>query len=135
MQDFLTFITPVIQNILYLIIIAAVGLLSKQVIKYLESKRESLNTSSDIEVFTNTLDDALKIVQDVVDTVSQTYVNSLKAEGKFDSESQKTAFNTALDTAKKLISASAQKLLEDAYGDLDSWLTVQIESYILSKKS
>lgn len=135
MQEFLAFITPVIQDVLYVVIIGAVTVLSKHFKDYISSKRESMKTETDISIFNNTLADALETVQKVVDTVSQTYVNSLKASGKFTAEEQEKAFNQALESAKNLLNEDSKKVLETAYKDLDAWLKVQIESYILSKKN
>lgn len=134
MQEFITFITPVLQDLMYVVLISVVTILSKHLIAFIQSKREAIKEKTKQDIFDSTLDDALRNIQKIVDTVSQTYVNTLKKNGSFTDEAQEKAFNTALEDAKKLINDSSKEILVAAYGDFDAWLRIQIESYILSKK-
>ena len=72
---------------------------------------------------------------DAVLYVNQVYTDALKAENKFDKESQKTAFNRAYEEAANMISAEAKNLIETLYGSFDRWLRVKIESSVnMAKK-
>ena len=118
----------------YAVVIVVVPILAKYAISYLASKKSEVDAKTDSIVFQDTISDAIDLVQRVVDMVSQTYVESLKKSGNFTEEAQKIAFNEALTTIKNLLDDSTRELLQTTYSDLDSWIKVQVESYIQSKK-
>ena len=62
--------------------------------------------------------------------VFQTYVESLKAEGKFDAHSQVVALERAKDIALNQMKDDVKEYIVANYGNLDSWLTTQIEATI-----
>ena len=45
----------------------------------------------------------MRLVENAVDCVSQTYVDTLKKQGKFDAEAQKNAYNQAVEAITKLM--------------------------------
>jgi hypothetical protein len=61
---------------------------------------------------------------------NQTYVNSLKAEDKFDAEAQKTAFKLTYDAIIATLSDEAKKYITETSGDLTVYLTQVIESQV-----
>lgn len=121
-------------DILYVIIVGSVPVVAKYIVSYLDSKKKQVDIDTNNKAFKDTLSDAIEIIQKVVDTVSQKYVESLKASGEFTEEAQIEAFNKALNTSKLLISTESQKILRTAYTDIDEWIKVQIESYIKLSK-
>ena len=121
-------------DILYVIIVGSVPVVAKYIVSYLDSKKKQVDIDTNNKAFQDTLSDAIEIIQKVVDTVSQKYVESLKASGEFTEEAQIEAFNKALNTSKLLISAESQRILRTAYTDIDEWIKVQIESYIKLSK-
>ena len=54
------------------------------------------------------LNTALSVITDVVKQTYQTYVENLKAEGKFDASAQKVALEKAVNTIKGLLSEKVQ---------------------------
>jgi hypothetical protein len=58
---------------------------------------------------------------------NQTYVNSLKEQGKFDLEAQKEAFRKTYDAVMSILSEEAVKYLSTFYGDFAAELTQLIE--------
>lgn len=123
------------------LLIAVVTVAIPIVVKYLTSYLNALKKKHLAEVeqddkiaFDNSIIEAIDLVQKVVDKVSQTYVDSLKAQGKFDKEAQVESFNKAFEDAKSLISTETQGLISSVYTDFDKWVEVQIESYIRNKK-
>jgi hypothetical protein len=74
--------------------------------------------------------EALDIVLDVVDEISQTYVQHLKETNSFDKEHQEEALMMALTKAHSLMSDSLNKYIEHNYGNVDTWLVTKIESYL-----
>ena len=81
------------------------------------------------------LNAALAVITDVVKQTYQTYVESLKATGKFDAVAQKTALEKSVNTIKGLLSEKVQAFIVENYGDLEKWITTQVESSIYSLKN
>ena len=80
-------------EVLYAVVITVIPIIASNIVKYLsakkleiEQKSESNKKVSDVEVFNNTLVMVIELIQKTVDTVSQTYVNRIKKEGKFAKE-------------------------------------------------
>lgn len=69
-----------------------------------------------------------------VKETTQTYVSTLKKEGKFDKEAQVEAFNRTAETAMRLLSVEALEVIEMVYGDVNKWLTSKIESAVAENK-
>lgn len=67
-------------------------------------------------------------------TTNQTYVNSLKAEDKFDAEAQKTAFKLTYDAIIATLSDETKKYITETSGDLTVYLTQVIESQVNQNK-
>ena len=73
---------------------------------------------------------ATTIVLNAVRSVFQTYVESLKASGSFNAEAQKTALSKAKDIALSQLGDDVKEYISSTYGNLDGWLTNQIDSTI-----
>ena len=65
---------------------------------------------------------------------NQTYVNSLKEQGKFDAEAQKIAFQKTYDAVLSILSEEAVKYLTAFYGDLGVVITELIEENVNNQK-
>ena len=70
------------------------------------------------------------LLQNCVTEIQQTYVDSLKKQGKFDSDAQKKALETCLDKAKQTMTIEMWNWLCENYQDPDSYLRSRIESII-----
>lgn len=78
---------------------------------------------------------ATEIVINAVRSVFQTYVESLKETGKFDAQCQVTALNKAKEVALHQMTSDVTGFITETYGDVDSWLTIQIEATINALKN
>lgn len=125
----------ILNDLLYAVLIAVIPILSKFIVDYLQSKKDKVDLERDTEYFKNTESKAITLIQTVVDTVAQTYVDSLKNKGTFNKESQKEAFNKALTKTKELMDAEMMEFITTMYSDTDAWITIQIESYIKTTKT
>lgn len=67
-------------------------------------------------------------------TTTQTFVHELKAQGKFDEEAQKTAFNKTKHALLKMLSEEAYAALERNIGDVDTYIDNMIESIVYEDK-
>lgn len=118
----------VLSIIVTAIIIPLLTLIGTKLTKCIESN--TVNTQS-----TALLTQATTIVVNVVKSVTQTYVDSLKQSGSFDLDAQKTALSKAKEAALTQMNDQVKTYLSNNYGDIDSWLTHQIESTINSLKN
>lgn len=73
---------------------------------------------------------AIAIVTNSVRSVFQTYVDTLKKNGTFDVESLKIALAKAKDEALSQMSDEIKEYITTNYGNLENWLTTQIEATI-----
>jgi hypothetical protein len=127
-------VIELLQSLIYCVLIGAIPILSKYVIQYLEQKREQVKENTENSSFTATVDKAVSLICQTVDLVQQTYVDELKKAGNFTKEDHTEAFEMASNLVMEMLDTETKELLTTAYSDLDSWIEVQIESYILSKK-
>lgn len=81
------------------------------------------------------LNAALSVVMDVVKQIYQTYVESLKKQNAFTEEAQKTALANALETIKAILPEKVKSFITENYGDMEAWLTTQIEAAIYTLKN
>jgi|LSQX01.3.fsa_nt_gb hypothetical protein len=70
------------------------------------------------------------IVERVVRSVTQTYVDSLKRDGKFDLEAQLNALELAKSAILTELNNETKTFIETNYGSVDGFITTQIESTI-----
>ena len=110
---------PVLLKILYNFVVA-----------YTTEKSEKIQNEK-VKGYVN---EAVKAVMTAVTSTFQTYVDSLKKQGKFDEEAQKTAFNTAKNTALLLLTQDMRDAITTMYGDFDTWLAKTIEQLVLANK-
>lgn len=74
------------------------------------------------------------IITSAVKTVFQTYVESLKKNNLFDEKAQQDALMKALVIIKTQLTEDLEKFIKDNYGDVEAWLTLQIETTIYNLK-
>lgn len=110
------------------IILPLISVIGAKLVAWLSSKTKN-------EKATNTIKTANDIVMNAVKCVLQTYVDSLKKEGKFDEASQFLALSKAKGKALEQMNEQTKAFIEKNYGNLDSWLTTNIESTISTIKN
>lgn len=90
-------------------------------------KTKNETTKKYIEMLDNT------IVECVMAT-NQTYVDTLKAQGSFDVEAQKKAFQLTYDAVMAILTDDAQEYLNEAIKDLNAYITTKIEAGVVVVK-
>ena len=123
-----------LQKIFEVCLIPAIGILTAFFIKWLRAK--------EIEVLDKIDNDtADKYVALLFDTISvcvsattQTYVETLKKEGKFDVEAQKIAFQMTLEAVMAVLTDEAKVYLTQIYGDLSAFIATKIEAEVKAQK-
>ena len=121
-------------KIFELCIIPLIGVLTSYLIAFIRMKKAELVSKTEDEKAQKYLDMIGETVIDCVLTTNQTYVDSLKAQGKFDAEAQKIAFQKTYDMVLKFLSDEAKAYIAEVYGDVTEYLTSKIEAQVnLSK--
>ena len=128
-------LNELLMTIIQAVIIPAIPIVVAYLVKLLKAKTEQTATKISNELVRQYLQEAIDSVLQAVTYTAQTYVDSLKKQGKFDAEAQKIAFNTAKDIALQLLTEDAKNLITDLYGDLTVWLDTKIEQTVKEQKT
>lgn len=67
---------------------------------------------------------------DCVISTTQTYVEALKKQGKFDADAQKIAFTKTYTNVMAILNKDAKEYLEEAIGDLETYVYNKIEAEV-----
>lgn len=123
-----------IQDVLYLIITGILPLLITYGILFLKVKIKEQEKNLENDQLVKYIDAATDAISKAVLTVNQTYVDSLKKQGKFDEEAAKTAKQMAIDKAKALITEDSKVAIETLYSDFEAYLNDAIEELVRENK-
>lgn len=126
-QEFINIIeTCVISPLLIALTSYIIAFLHKQTVRLQEKIRD--------EKVKNLINIAEGIVDQAVSTVTQTYVDGLKADGVFDKDAQKNAFEKSKTYIYSLMTEETKKAIMENYGTLDTWVATKIEESIAKNK-
>lgn len=117
-----------------LCLIPIFGIATTFLVLFLNSKKKEIEVKIENETAQKYINMALDTIAECVIATNQTYVDSLKAQGKFDMEAQKIAFQKTFDNVMALLSQEAKDYLAAAYGDLTNYLTTRIEAQVKISK-
>lgn len=129
-MDFVT-LTPVIFQ---MVLIPLLAILTKYITTWVQIKIDELTESKNNATFTKYMNLLQSTVIDCVIATNQTYVESLKLQGKFDAEAQKIAFKKTYDAVMLILTEDAVKYLNEALGDLDAYVNTLIEAQVNLQK-
>lgn len=118
----------ILSCIVTVIILPLITLLGSKLIKWISKKIDDENVERNLIKATN-------IVLDAVKYVLQTYVDNLKKEGKFTKDAQLIAFNKAKEIVLSQFNEEIKNYIKNNFGDIDSWIDVQIEASINNLKN
>ena len=111
-------------------IIPILGVLTTFFVKWVNAKSKEIQTNVDDATLKKYLDMLTDTITNCVIATNQTYVESLKAQGKFDAEAQKEAFKRTSDAVMSILSQDAIEYLSTAVGDLDTFINKKIEAEV-----
>lgn len=94
-----------------------------------ELKQYLLTKTQAVEV-ENAIILADKIITAVVAETSQTFVDELKASGKWDPSKAKEAFDISLYKAREVLSEGTMQILEQITGDANAYIMAKIEEAV-----
>lgn len=126
--------TQLVAQIFQICIIPLLGILTTFLVAWIKSKKDALKQQTDSELAKKYLDMLDNTITDCVIAMNQTYVNSLKQQGKFDSEAQKKAFTDVYNKVIAILGQDAIDYLNSAVGDLNEYISSKIEKEVNSNK-
>lgn len=127
--------TEIIAQIFEICIIPILAILTRYLIKYLQSRSDELSAATDDKTTQKYISMITSTVESCVIATNQTYVDSLKQQGKFDAEAQKIAFDKTLAAVLAILSEDAKKYIQESTSDINVYLTQLIESSVNANKT
>lgn len=115
-------------------IIPLLGVLVPFVIKWIRTKTATLAENTNNETAKKYIGMLTDTVTNAVIAVKQTYVDALKGKNAFTAEAQKEAFTMAYTAVLNNLTDEAKVYLNEAYGDLESYIKVLIEAKVHENK-
>ena len=103
-------------------------------ITWIKAKKQELEKKTKDETTKKYLDLLETTIIECVLATKQTYVETLKKEGRFDAEAQKIAFQHTYDAVLAVLTDDAQKYLTEAVKDLNAYITNKIEAQVGNTK-
>lgn len=127
-------VTELIKQIFEVCLFPLLSVLTTFLILFISKKSKELQAQTDNELYAKYIDMLEKTVINCVIATNQTYVDALKAQGKFDLEAQKEAFNRTYNAVFNILADDAKAYLESAVGDLNAYITNMIEAQVKENK-
>ena len=125
----------VLEQVFELVVYPVLSLAGVYLTYYIGVKIQEIKQKTNDETARKYLDMLDVTIQNAVLATTQTYVDSLKKQGKFDAEAQKEAFKLTYDAVMKVLTADAVKYITSAIGDLETYITNKIEADVKLSKS
>ena len=117
-------------QIFELCVIPILGVLTMYLVQFIRKKSQEITDKTDSEL----ADKYIRMLTDTITTcviaTNQTYVESLKKQGKFDAEAQKEAFKLTYNAVMAVLTDEAKHYLAAIYGDLTAYITTRIEAEV-----
>ena len=123
-----------ISEIINVCIIPLLDVLVTNLVKFINAKSKELEAQTDSAIAKKYISMLSNTITNCVIATNQTYVESLKKQGKFDAEAQKEAFQMTLNAVLAVLSDEAKEYLTAIYGDLNAYITNQIEATVNQNK-
>ena len=119
-----------IAQIFEVCIIPLLGVLTAFFVKWVNAKSAEIQTNIDDATLRKYMGMLTETIADCVVATNQTFVETLKAQGKFDEEAQKEAFRQTSMAVIQILSEDAKDYLSAAVGDLETYITKKIEAEV-----
>lgn len=124
----------ILQQIFEVAIIPLLGLATSVLIVFLKKKAGEVQEKINSNIYSKYFGLLTETVLTCVQATTQTYVDALKKEGRFDKEAQKKAFEMTYQAIMSTLKDDAKIYLKEILGDLDLYITNLIESMVLETK-
>ena len=124
----------VIMTALQTIITVTVPLISALIVYGIKKATNWLKSKTENETVDTYLNRAYSMLEDIIVTTTETYVKSLKADGKFDIEEQQKAFEITKSAFEQVASEEIKNAIKTTVSDYDAWVKNTVEAIIANTK-
>ena len=126
--------SQLVSDIFQICIIPLLGILTAFFSKWVSAKISEISAKEDNALLSKYLDMLNSTIVDCVKATNQTYVESLKAQGKFNADAQKEAFKRTSEAVFSILTQDMQEYLSSALGDLEVYVKQKIEAEVNAAK-
>jgi len=127
--------TSVLQEVFKVCLLPLLGVLTSCLITWILAKKKELQEKCENDLIDKYIGLLDATITSCVISTTQTYVESLKTQDKFDEEAQKIAFKQTFAAVMTILSDEAKEYLTEIYGDLTAYITNKIEESVYFSKS
>lgn len=128
------FMNEIFPQIFELCIIPLLGILTTFLVLLIKTKMSELSERISDETAKKYANMLAETIGDCVIATNQTYVESLKKEGRFDAEAQKQALQQTYNNVMALLSDEAKEYFAEASGDIEKLIKTKIEATVKAVK-
>lgn len=121
-------------DIFNLCIFPFLAVLTTYMVKYIKIKNIEIQESINNDLIDKYIALLSTTIENCVITTNQTYVNALKNANAFNKEAQKNAFEMTKNSVMAILTNDAKKYLELVVGDLNEYISQQIEASVYTFK-
>lgn len=126
MPDWNEIIIMFAETLTYLVVACIIPI----VVKLIKDKISSDQKLSEVDIIYDLVDIASGLVINCCNVVNQTFVDDLKAQGEFDSDSQAEAFKKCKEMVLSMLNDATKEAIIAVHTDLDAWIDMQIENSV-----
>lgn len=126
--------TNIIEQLFELVLFPLLSIGVVYVIYFLNVKTKEIKDKTDSDTLDKYLDMLNNTITQCVIATTQTYVSTLKQQGKFDEEAQKIAFQKTYDSVMSILTTESKYYLQTALGDLEAYVNSKIEAEVALNK-
>lgn len=124
----------ILDTVIRMVIIPIIPLLAVYIKTLLQAKIQEVENKITNENLLKQLEIAKEVLNDCVTNTTETYVKSLKEQGKFDLSTQKQALEKTKKEFLSIINSGTKEALETAYADYEAWIETAIEKIVKENK-
>lgn len=124
----------IVQQVFTLVLIPLLGVVVKYFVQFINIKAEELQQNTENAIFKKYIGMLNDTISMAVIATNQTYVDSLKEQGKFDAEAQKIALQKTYETVMSTLTSEAKVYLNSVIADLEKYILASIESEVKLNK-
>lgn len=110
------------------------GILTAYIVQLIKVKMAQLSEKTKNETLNKYTYMLTDTITSCVIAVNQTYVDTLKKQGRFDADAQKEAFRRVYEQVIEILKGDALNYLDEAYSDLRGYITALIEQQVREYK-
>lgn len=124
----------ILTQLFEIVLLPLLGAVAAFLVVLIKKKGDQIANKTNDEIEQKYIKMLTETIADCVSATTQTYVDSLKKQGKFDAEAQKVAFQMSYTAVFNVLTEDAKDYLSELYGDLGAYVTQKIEAQVQADK-